>query len=269
MSKHVTLSAHWISTIDNVFVYFNHSLQPFNRTVHAGRMLMEMPSDRNENKGLISAMKKILPLLLLFSVSAANADSHELTVEIWVDNWFEMHVNGEKVIEDSVSITTERSFNAETGSFITDTPAVVAIMAKDFKENDTGLEYIGSNRQQMGDGGMIFQIKDTATGDTVAVSDKNMRCLVVHRAPVDTSCAKESNPTEGQGACASETTDVPADWTAASFDDSAWPAATEHSEREVRPKDGYDEISWDSKAMLIWSNDLVQDNTLLCRLVIE
>ena len=214
-------------------------------------------------------MKKIVPLFLLLSSNVVHAQSSELTADIWVDNWFEMYVDGEKIIEDSVPITTERSFNAETASFTTDTPAVVAIMAKDFKENDTGLEYIGSNRQQMGDGGMIFQIKDAETGDTVAVSDKNMRCLVVHRAPVDTSCAKESNPTVGQGACASETTDVPSDWTSASFDDSAWPAATEHSEREVRPKDGYDEISWDDNAKLIWSSDLVQDNTLLCRLVIE
>ena len=214
-------------------------------------------------------MKKILPLLFVFFASAANAESHELTADIWVDNWFEMYVNGEKVVEDSVPITTERSFNAETTTFTTDTPAIVAIMAKDFKENDTGLEYIGSNRQQMGDGGMILQIKDAASGDTVAVSDKTMRCLVVQRAPVDISCAKEQNPTVGQGACASETTDIPADWTSASFDDSAWPAATEHSEREVRPKDGYDEINWDNSAKLIWSSDLVQDNTLLCRLVIE
>lgn len=214
-------------------------------------------------------MKKFLPLLLLFSTNAVLADARSLTADVWVDNWFEMYVNGEKVVEDSVSITTERSFNAETVTFTTELPAQIAIQAKDFKENDTGLEYIGTRRQQMGDGGMIFQIKDAESGDIISVSSQDTRCLVVHRAPVDTACANESNPVEGQGACASEVQDVPDNWTAADFDDSNWPMAVEHSEREVSPKDGYDRIQWDSSAKLIWSDDLVQDNTLLCRVQME
>lgn len=214
-------------------------------------------------------MKPFLSLLLLFSANAAFADSRELTAEIWVDNWFEMYVNGDKVVEDSVSITTERSFNAETATFVVDLPAQIAIQAKDFKQNDTGLEYIGTARQQMGDGGMIFQIKDAESGEMMAVSNQDVRCLVIHRAPVDTSCASEKNPLEGQGACASVVQDTPADWTALDFDDSSWLAAVEHSERAVSPKDGYDRIQWDDTAKLIWSNDLVQDNTLLCRLSIE
>ena len=54
----------------------------------------------------------------------------------------------------------------------------------------------------------------------------------------------------------------------ADFDDSAWPLAVEYTAEQVRPKDGYDEIEWDRSAKLIWSEDLVQDNTLLCRIVI-
>ena len=107
-------------------------------------------------------MKIILSLLLLLSANGVFAASRNLTAEIWVDNWFEMYVNGEKVIEDSVPITTEKSFNSETVTFTAEFPAQIAIQAKDFKENDTGLEYIGTDRQQMGDGGMIFQIKDVA-----------------------------------------------------------------------------------------------------------
>lgn len=210
-------------------------------------------------------MRTLIMTAFLLTSGSALAEPRSVTADIWVDNWFEMYVNGEKIIEDSVSITTERSFNAETTTFEAEFPMTIAIMAKDFKENDTGLEYIGTRRQQMGDGGMIAQFKDAATGETIAVTDANMRCLVVHSAPTDRSCADESNPVAGQGACGFTETKIPADWTAADFDDSAWPMAVEHSVREVSPKDGYDEISWDANAKLIWSDDLVLDNTLLCR----
>ncbi len=214
-------------------------------------------------------MHKTLALLLIFSTQVAQGDSRTLSVDVWVDNWFEMSVNDEKILEDSVPITTERSFNAESTTFSAELPAVIAIVAKDFKENDTGLEYIGTSRQQMGDGGLIFQIQDASSGETVAVSDSNMRCLVVHRAPLDQSCVENNTPVAGQGACAYESLDYPPDWKTLDFDDSLWPSASEHTERAVRPKDGYDRIDWDSSARLIWSNDLVQDNTLLCRLVIR
>jgi len=180
-----------------------------------------------------------------------------------------MYVNGEKVIEDSVPITTERSFNAETTTFASDLPMTIAIMAKDFKENDSGLEYIGTNRQQMGDGGMIAQFHDASTGALVAATDSTTRCLVVQHAPVDRACANERDPVAGQGACSFVETPIPANWTAPDFDDSTWLAAVEHTAREVGPKDGYDEVSWDKAAKLIWSDDLVLDNTLLCRLVVK
>ena len=60
-----------------------------------------------------------------------------------------MYNNGELVVEDSVSITTERSFNAETKEFRSQYPLHLAFVLKDFKENDSGLEYIGTDRQQM------------------------------------------------------------------------------------------------------------------------
>ena len=203
--------------------------------------------------------------LLLF-VQAVSADTYN--TDVWSDNWFSLSVNGEQVAEDSVSITTERSFNAESFSFDAERPFVLGLIAKDFKENDSGLEYIGTRKQQMGDGGVILQIKD-ANGRTVAVTDNAWKCMVVHRAPVDKSCAEESNPVAGQGPCGFEITAEPAGWDTVTFDASSWPAATEHSERAVRPKDGFDHISWDSNAELIWGTDLETDNTILCRLLVE
>lgn len=55
-----------------------------------------------------------------------------------------------------------------------------------------------------------------------------MRCLVVYRAPLDRASEGERGPVAGQGACEFEGTSIPADWTAADFDDSAWPAAIEY-----------------------------------------
>ncbi len=213
-------------------------------------------------------MRTALTAFLLLATPAFAAE-RTVTVDVWADNWFAMYVNGSKVLEDSVPITTERSFNAETAQFSVALPAQIAFIAKDFKENDTGLEYIGSRRQQMGDGGFIAQFKDAASGETLAVTDQNTRCMVIHHGPVDTSCAKESNPVAGQGACAFEAKEEPSGWADTGFDDSDWPQATEHSERAVRPKDGYDRIRWDNSAELIWSDDLERDNTLLCRLTIS
>ncbi len=202
---------------------------------------------------------------LILAGQSVRADTYN--VDVWADNWFAMYVNGTEVLEDSVPITTERSFNAESGTFSVDGPAQIAIITKDFKENDTGLEYIGSRRQQMGDGGLIFQIKDSA-GMTALVSSSAVKCLVMHYAPIDTSCEGEANPVEGQGVCASETQAEPDGWMLAGFDDAAWPAATEHTEQAVDPKFGYDEITWDPSAQLIWGDDLERDNTLICRVTL-
>jgi hypothetical protein len=211
-------------------------------------------------------MRFILAVTAALAAHVAHAE--DITADIWVDNLFTVYANGSVVMEDPVSITTERSFNAETATFTVDLPAVIAIEAKDFKENDTGLEYIGTNRQQVGDGGMIAQFVDATTGELIAGTDAETKCLVVQFAPVGLSCADEANPVAGEGACAFEETDIPDDWTAVDFDDSDWPAATIHTASDVGPKDGYDEISWNSSAELVWGENLKQDNTLLCRLVI-
>jgi len=183
-----------------------------------------------------------------------------------VDNWFALSVNGQSIAEDSTPYLTERSFNAEKITFNADFPMTVAIELRDFMENDTGLEYIGTNRQQMGDGGAIVQF--SVGGQVVGVSNAGWRCHVAQAAPMNTSCAKESNPQVGVGACAS-TSDMPADWTSVGFDDSGWAAATVHSESEVSPKMGYDAIDWDRSADLIWAENLKQDNIVLCRTTIQ
>ncbi len=189
--------------------------------------------------------------------------------EVWADNWFAFYLGDRLVIEDSVSITTERSFNAEAFVFNADYPLQLNFVAKDFKENDTGLEYIGRGNQQMGDGGLIAQFTDAATGDPVAVTNDDWRCLVIHEAPLDRACEDEADPKAGVGPCQFAATPEPEGWREPGFDDSEWPSAVEHSAAAVRPKGGYDAISWGHGARLIWSPDLETQNTLLCRLTVE
>lgn len=213
-------------------------------------------------------MKRIIAMSALLCVATTALSAETFSADVWADNWFEMRIDGTQVAEDSVPITTERSFNAESFEFEAERPFVMGLVAKDFKENNTGLEYIGTRRQQMGDGGVIVQIRDAA-GATVTVSNANWQCLVIHTAPLGKSCEGEVNPVAGEGACAFEAMDEPNGWDLAGFDASDWPQASEFSEREVSPKDGYDRIDWVEDARLIWGPDLEQNNTVLCRLTVE
>ncbi|MEJ6397124.1 PEBP family protein [Yoonia sp. 208BN28-4] len=213
-------------------------------------------------------MKLIVPACALAVCGASAAHAETFSADVWADNWFEMRINGEQVAEDSVSITTERSFNAESFTFEAERPFTIGLVAKDFKENDTGLEYIGTRRQQMGDGGVIVQIMD-ASGEVVIVSDGEWQCYVTHTAPLDKSCESERDPIAGVGACGFNAENEPDGWDLASFDASDWPSADVYSARDVDPKDGYDRISWNAAAEFIWGPDLEQSNTVLCRLTVE
>ena len=153
-----------------------------------------------------------------------------IEAEVWADNWFAFYLGDTLLKEDSVPITTERSFNAETFNFKADYPLVLNFVVKDFKENDTGLEYIGQRNQQMGDGGFIAQFTDTSTGKLIAATDDTWKCIIIHEAPLDKSCESESNPVAGQKPCGFTALDEPTGWTGIDFDDSAWSNATIYSQ---------------------------------------
>ncbi len=199
------------------------------------------------------------------TTSTKTKASSTFKAEVWADNWFAMSVNGKKVGEDSVPITTERSFNSETFTFAATYPLTIAIETKDFKETDSGIEYIGQGKQQMGDGGLIAQITDASTGKVVAVTNANWKALVIHRAPLNTSCEKDADP---DATCQFESVEAPTNWTSASFDDGKWTKATVWSAGAVSPKDGYTKVSWNRLAKLVWGADLKIDNTVLLRLTV-
>ena len=200
--------------------------------------------------------------------SAASADEVQVKAEVWADNWFAFYLADQLIKEDSVPITTERSFNSETFTFTASYPMTLNFIAKDFKQDDTGLEYIGSNRQQMGDGGLIAQFTNAQTGELIAVTNADWVCTVIHEAPLDKSCEKESNPTAGTAPCTFTSLEEPSGWLSSTFDTSLWSPASIYSAEQVSPKDGYEQIAWDSSAQFVWGPDLETNNTILCKLTV-
>ncbi|MGB1252826.1 MAG: PEBP family protein, partial [Candidatus Promineifilaceae bacterium] len=69
--------------------------------------------------------------------------------------------------------------------------------------------------------------------------------------------------------CAFTDSGEPDGWKSADFDDSNWTATTVHSAASVGVKDGYNQVSWDSSAEIVWGPDLETNNTLLCRVVVD
>jgi hypothetical protein len=193
----------------------------------------------------------------------AAATSRRFVAEIWADNWFALYVNGEKVGEDSVPITTERSFNSETIEFTATYPLTLALEVKDYVENDSGLEYIGTDRQQIGDGGVVAQITDVDSGQLVAVTDNSWKAYPIHTAPLNPGCVTSTDPSVD---CQSRILPAPAEWAATDFDDTAWSSATTFEASEVGPKEGYNDVVWDSSTRFIWGPDLKADNVVLLRL---
>lgn len=226
--------------------------------------LKAKPEGRPERK-----QNLLTPLVTVKSTNPKISGEHNFKLEAWADNWFAAYVGENLLIEDSVSITTERSFNAESVIFSEDYPIQLNLIIKDFKQNDSGLEYIGARNQQMGDGGFIMQVTDTDTNQVISVTDSSWKCEVLHRAPLNKLCEQESDPVAGEGYCTFMSKQAPNNWLKADFNDSSWASATEHNTASVGPKDGYNEINWNENAQIIWGDDLETVNTLICRATIE
>ena len=201
----------------------------------------------------------ILPAM---PANAVTAKSISFTAEVWADNWFALYVNGKKVGEDSVPISTQKSFNSETIKFTATYPLTLGVIAKDYIQSPSGLEYLGTPNQQIGDGGIILQIRETISKKLVAVTDGSWKVLVQNIAPLNPDCEKSSAPDLD---CKFKLNPVPNTWASPTFKDAAWGSATVFTATEVGPKDGYLNISWVSSAKFIWGNDLKLDNTIYLR----
>ncbi|MGD1934359.1 MAG: hypothetical protein ACFB0Z_07600, partial [Candidatus Phaeomarinobacter sp.] len=209
-----------------------------------------------------------IALTISTSVPAAASEpesEHDFTVSVWADNWFAFYVNGELVGEDSTPVTEIRSFNSDTFTFRAAYPLTVSVVTRDYIENDSGLEYIGSFFglfpvsesftvfQQIGDGGFIAQVTEAESGRVIATTSQDWRGLVVHRAPLNPDCEKSTQPLAD---CDFYTADEPENWKSADFDDTGWGNATEYTADQIGARFGYNDIDWVSSASLIWTEDI-------------
>ena len=210
---------------------------------------------------LVAVLMANLPL-----ANAASVKSISFTAEIWADNWFAIYVNGKKVGEDSVPITTQRSFNSEVIKFSATYPLTIGFIAKDYVQSKSGLEYLGMPNQQIGDGGLIFQITETVSKKLVAVSDASWKIKVANTAPTNPDCEKSNQPDID---CKFLNFVIPSNWSNPSFTDKSWLNAKIFTAAEVGPKDGYDSITWNQSAKFIWGNNLKLDNVVYFRKSIQ
>ena len=206
---------------------------------------------------LIMALLLNLPL-----AHGATSKSISFTAEIWADNWFALYVNGKKVGEDSVPITTQKSFNSEVIKFNANYPFTMGVIAKDYVQSKSGLEYIGTPNQQIGDGGLIFQVRETVSRKLVTVSNDSWKAKVSNTAPTNPQCEKSNQPDID---CKYQNVIIPSSWANSTYNDRSWQAAKIFSASEVGPKEGFYDINWDQSAKFIWGNNLKLDNVIYFR----
>ena len=168
-----------------------------------------------------------------------------LKVRVYADNWFILYINGELVAVDPIKFTPH---NVVTIDILPEYPMTIAVLAKDNADPATGLEYGNS----IGDGGFCLKI-----GDDI-VTNRSWKAKPFFHGPVKGDATHPKVLKE----------ELPERWWAVDFDDRAWPAAKEFSEREVDPKPVFREHDF-TGASFIWSDDLALDNTVIFRTRIE
>lgn len=209
-------------------------------------------------------LRALLAVSLLISIPSPVHAAVVTTFKIdyWADNWAAVYVNGVKVATDPIPITTEKSFNKVSTTFKASYPLTIAVIAKDYVENTSGLEYIGKPNQQIGDAGLALQIHELYTGRLVAATSPSWKSLVIFKAPLNPDCVSSTNPLVD---CKYTTSSAPAAWYSTKFSDSKWTNAKGYTADQVGVKEGYLEVKWNPQAKLIWSGSLTLDNTVLFR----
>ena len=73
---------------------------------------------------------------------------------IYADNWFMMYINGKLIAVDSIEFVPHNIISVD---ILPEYPMTVAVLARDFADAQTGLEY---NNTRIGDGGFILKFGD-------------------------------------------------------------------------------------------------------------
>jgi len=165
--------------------------------------------------------------VLLLAAAAIAAECPEIprTVvgTVYCDNQFTFWVNGQKVATDPVAFTPHQAvrvaFEWNGTSSLT-----YAIQCEDFA-SDSGYEYIGSARPQLGDGALIAEFDD-GLGTVTAAS--GWRVYTATFGPTDASRSAGCS-SDNLSVCVVENRGIPEGWTRPEFDDRKWQLATPYS----------------------------------------
>ena len=224
--------------------------------------------------------------LKLQEVPVADAGGGEIfTAYLFADNYFELYVNGKLIAVDPVPFTP---FNSNVVRFKAERPLSIAVKMIDWEETlGLGMESNRGTKLHPGDGDLVAQFQD-ANGKTIAITDGNWKAQTFYTAPiVDRSCLVMDGAVRDSSACNNQTIKdaastsaahwaVPEDWMQPSFDDRGWPAVVTYTNNTVGVdnKKSYTNFvelfdAKDADAQFIWSSNLVLDNLVLLRTVIE
>lgn len=209
----------------------------------------------------------------------------EFVAYIFADNYFELYVNGKLIAVDPVPFTP---FNSNVVRFKAQRPVTLAVMAVDWEENvGLGSEKNRGSAFHPGDGGFVAHIQNAA-GETIALTDNSWKAQTFYTAPIkDKACLVVTGELRDSSRCDDSGVDdasslsaahwaVPDGWMMSDFDASAWPDATTYTNDTVGVdnKKSYTNFRdiFDTKnadAQFIWSTNLVLDNLVLLRKLIN
>lgn len=166
-------------------------------------------------------------------------------LNVYADNWFKLYINGKLIAVDSIDFVPHNVISVDV---IEQYPMTIAVLAKDFADPETGLEWDNS---QIGDGGLILKL-----GDRI-VSNAQWKAKKFSWGPLGGDM--EDPKVVHQP--------LPEGWELPSFDDSSWSNAKVFSVDQVRPRTNYQDYDF-AGAEFIWTDDLELDNTIVFRLTL-
>ncbi|MDA8563926.1 hypothetical protein N9L06_05685 [Mariniblastus sp.] len=243
----------------------------------------------NECSGITLANAKTLDLSTVPIVDV-DADGEVFTTYFFGDNYAEIYVNGKLIGIDPVPYWP---FNTSVVRYRVKRPFVLGAKLVDWEENlSLGSEIMHGVPFHNGDGGFTAVTKN-ARDEVVDLTDESWRVQIFYCSPllnpnkiVDTSA--KTGAKRNSDACASPEKNnaeesyavrwpLPKNWSAKGFDDSQWSKAKTYTNEEIggslnRPAYANFSSLFDAPendAQFIWSSNLLLDNLVLARKVIE
>ena len=170
-----------------------------------------------------------LVVLLLAGIATAvecPGTPRTVVATVYCDNLFTLWVNGRKVATDPVAFTPHQAVRVAFEWDGTSSLAY-AIQCEDYA-SESGYEYTGSPRPQLGDGALIAAFDDGLGTVTAA----NWRVYTVTFGPTDASRSAGCSAVN-LDKCVVEDRGMPEGWTQPGFDDSRWAFATSYTAAEA------------------------------------